>query len=60
MEDSLEKMGRLPIKCWGCKEDHMYKDFPHKEDKMRTLHNIYKDTIVEDMGKNIARIYATL
>jgi hypothetical protein len=38
----------------------MYKDFPHGEDKMSTLHNIQEDTTIEDMGKNIPRIYATL
>jgi hypothetical protein len=38
----------------------MYKYFPHREDKMRTLHNIQEATIVEDMGINIPRIYASL
>jgi hypothetical protein len=28
-EYSLGKRGRPPIQCWGCKEDHLYKDFPH-------------------------------
>jgi hypothetical protein len=55
-EDSLGKRGRPPIQCWGCKEDHMYKDFPHRKDKVKTVHNIQEATIVEDMG----RIYAAL
>jgi hypothetical protein len=55
-----EKGGIPPIKCWGCKEDHMYKYFPHKEDKMLTLHNIQESTTIEGMGKNIPRIYASL
>jgi hypothetical protein len=38
----------------------MYKYFPYKEDKMSILHNIQEVTIMEDMGKNIPRIYATL
>jgi hypothetical protein len=38
----------------------MYKDFPHREEKMRTLQNIQEATTVEDMGINIPRIYATL
>jgi hypothetical protein len=59
-EDSLGKRGRPPIKCWGCKKDHTYKDFPHREDKMDTMHNIQKDTIVEYMGRSISRIYETL
>jgi hypothetical protein len=25
-ENSLGKRGRAPIQCWGCKEDHLYKD----------------------------------
>jgi len=28
-ELSLGKRGIPPIRCWDCKEDHMYKDFPH-------------------------------
>jgi hypothetical protein len=38
----------------------MYKDFSHRGDKMNTMHNIQEDTIVEDMGRNITRIYAAL
>jgi hypothetical protein len=45
---------------FGCKEYHMYKDFPHKEDKMKIMHNIQEATIVEDMGRIISRIYASL
>jgi hypothetical protein len=59
-EDSLGKRGRPPIKCWGCKEDHMYKDCPRREEKMRTLHNIQEATTIEDMERNIQRIYAAL
>jgi len=44
MEYFLGKMGRLPIKCCVCKEDNMYNDYPCREDKMRTLHNIQEDT----------------
>jgi hypothetical protein len=50
-EDSLRKMGRPPIQCWGCKEDHMYKDFPHRKEKVNTMHNIQEDTTVECMGR---------
>jgi hypothetical protein len=34
----------------------MYKDFPHRKDIMKIVHNIQEATIVEDMG----RIYAAL
>jgi hypothetical protein len=55
-EDSLGKRGRPTIQCWGCKEDHLYKDFPHRKDRVKIVHNIQDTTINKDMG----RIYATL
>jgi hypothetical protein len=55
-EYSLGKRGRPPIQCWGCKEDHLYKDCPHRNDRVKTMHNIQEATTVEDMG----RIYAAL
>jgi hypothetical protein len=55
-EDSLGKRGIPPIQCWGCKEDCLYKDCPHRKDMMKAMHNIQEATIVEDMG----RIHATL
>jgi hypothetical protein len=60
MDRILGKRTRKPIKCWGCKGDHMYIDCPHKGDRMRTMHNIQEETIVEYVGRNIPRIYATL
>jgi hypothetical protein len=61
MTDPLGKTPRKkPIKCWGCEGDHMYKYFPHRGDKMRTLHSIKKKDIVEDVGKIMPRIYAAL
>jgi hypothetical protein len=54
------KKGNTPIQCWGCKEDNIYKDSPHRGDKIKTMHNIQEDTIVEDMSINITRICGTL
>jgi hypothetical protein len=55
-EDSLGKRGIPPMQCWGCKEDHFYKDCQHKKDRVKTVHNIQEATTVKDMG----RIYAYL
>jgi hypothetical protein len=55
-EDSLGKRGRPPIQCWGCKEDHLYNDFPQIKDKVNTVHNIQEAITIDDMG----RIYAAL
>jgi hypothetical protein len=55
-KDSLGKRGIPPIQCWGCKEDHLYKDFPHRKNRVNTVHKIQESTTIEDMGS----IYAAL
>jgi hypothetical protein len=59
-----ETMGKIPrqplIQFWGCGGDHMYKYFHHIGEKVRTVHNVQQDGIVEDMGRNVARIYTDL
>jgi hypothetical protein len=49
-----------PIQCWGCKGDHMFRDCPHRDEKVRIVHNVQQVEIVEDMGRNVPRIYAAL
>jgi hypothetical protein len=55
-EDSLGKRGIPTVQCWGCKEDHMCKDFPHIKDKVHIMHKIQEATIVEDMEKFYAAL----
>jgi hypothetical protein len=55
MAEYSGKRPRSSIKCLGCKGDHLYQDFPHKEYKMRIVQSL--QTIVEDEGINIPRIY---
>jgi hypothetical protein len=35
-------------------------DCPHKNDKVRTVHNVQQEKTVEDMGRSVPRIYASL
>jgi hypothetical protein len=61
MADVGEKRPRnMPIHCWGCQGNHKYRDCPHKNGKVRAIHNFQQDEIVEDMGSRIPRIYAAL
>jgi hypothetical protein len=61
MIESLGKRQRQElIKSWGCEGDHMYKYFPHRGDNMETMHKIKQEETIEDAGKNMLRIYATL
>jgi hypothetical protein len=38
----------------------MYKYYPHRGDKKKTLHKIKEEEMVEDVGKRMPRIYAAL
>ena len=61
MVDSFRKRPRQqPIQCWGCEGNHLYRDFPHKDEINRIFHNIQEDETVEDMGESMPRIYVAL
>jgi hypothetical protein len=49
-----------PMECWGCKENHRYRYCPHRNDKVRVVHNVQQVEIMEDMGSILPRIYASL
>jgi hypothetical protein len=49
-----------PIQCWGCKGDHMFINCPHRGEKVRIVHNVQQAETMEDMGRNVPRIYAAL
>ena len=58
---SFRKMPRKQlVQCWGCEGNHLYRDFPHKGERMRTVHNIQEAEILEYMDKSMLRIYAAL
>jgi hypothetical protein len=38
----------------------MFRDCPHRGEKGRTVHNVQQAETVEDMGRNVPRIYAAL
>jgi hypothetical protein len=61
MTNTVGKIPRHPpIQCWVFGGDHMYKDFPHRGEKVRTVHNVQQDDTFKDMGINVSRIYASL
>jgi hypothetical protein len=51
---------KMPIQCWGCQGNHKYRDCPHKNGKVRDVHNVQQAETVEDMGSRMPRIYAAL
>jgi hypothetical protein len=61
MRNSMGKRPRQhPIRCWGCEGDQLYKNCPHKGDRMRIMHNNEEDDTVDDVSRSMPRIYASL
>jgi hypothetical protein len=46
MERGGKRPRQPPIQCWGCKGDHMFRDCPHRGDKVRVVHNVNQDETV--------------
>jgi hypothetical protein len=51
---------KTPMQCWGCNGDHKYRVFSHRKDRVRFVHHVQQEEIVEYMGKRVLRIYAAL
>jgi hypothetical protein len=61
MMATMEKNSRKqPIQCLNCGIDHMRRDFPQRGDKARNYYSVQETAIVEDMGRNVPRIYIAL
>ena len=58
--ESLGKRPSQSIKCWGCEGDHMFKYFPQRGSKTMEIHNIQEANIVDDVGRHVPIICATL
>jgi signal recognition particle subunit SEC65 len=49
-----------PLKCWGCGEEHLLRDYPHRKWDNRRIYNIQEATIVNDVARIMPQIYAAL
>ena len=49
-----------PMQCSGYNQDHKYRYFPHRKDKVRFVHNVQQVETMEDMRRRVPRIYAAL
>jgi hypothetical protein len=51
---------KQPIQCWSFGTDHMYIYFPQRGDKVSTAHSVQQAVTIEDMGRNVPRIYTAM
>ena len=49
-----------PLKCWGCGEEHLLRDCPHRQQNSRRIYNVQEATTVNDVAKSVPQIYASL
>jgi hypothetical protein len=51
---------REPLKCWGCGEEHLLRDCPHRQQNNRRVYNVQEATTVNDVARSMPQIYAAL
>jgi hypothetical protein len=55
-----ESTKKEPLKCWGCGEEHMLRDFPHRNPSSKGVYNIQEATMVDDVARSMPKIHAAL
>jgi hypothetical protein len=48
------------LKSWGCREENLLRDFPHKQQNGRRLYNIQETTTINDVARSMPYIYASM
>jgi hypothetical protein len=49
-----------PLKCWGCGEEHLVRDYPHRQQNSTRIYIVQEDTIINDVARSMPRIYAAM
>jgi hypothetical protein len=52
-KEKEEEQKKGPLKCWGCGEEHLLRDFPHRKNDHRRIYNVQEATTIND----VARMY---
>jgi hypothetical protein len=51
---------REAFKCWGCGEEHLLRDCPHRKPNNKRVYNVQEVTTVNDVARSMPQIYAAL
>jgi hypothetical protein len=49
-----------PLKCWGCGEENLLMDCPHRQSNIRRVYNIQESTTINYVARSMQCIYAAL
>jgi hypothetical protein len=47
-----------PLKFWGCGEEHLLRDYPHRQQNSRKIYNMQEATTINDVARSVPQIYA--
>jgi hypothetical protein len=53
-------MKRETLKCWGCGEEHLLRDYSDRKKNPRSVYNIQEASTVNDVARSLLQIYAAL
>ena len=48
------------LKCWGCGEEHLLRDYPHRQQNSQIIYNVQEATTVNDVARSMLQIYAAV
>jgi hypothetical protein len=48
------------MQCCGCGGNHLHIYCPQRGDKARTVHSVQQTVTIDDIGRNMPRIYGAL
>jgi hypothetical protein len=56
----IDNPKKEPLKCWGCGEEHLLRDFPHRQQYSQRIYNVHESTTVNDVARSMPQIYAAM
>jgi hypothetical protein len=59
-KEKLEEQKKGPLKCWGCGEAHMLREFPHRKNDTKRIYIFQEAIIVDDVAKSVPQIYVVV
>jgi hypothetical protein len=51
---------REPLKFWGCGEENLLRECPHRQQNSQRIYNIEEATTVNDVARSVLQIYVSL
>jgi hypothetical protein len=60
MPEKTNNPKKEPLKCWGCGEENLLRDCPHRQQNSQKVYNIQEATTVIDVARSVSQIYVAL